>query len=240
MRALEWASEWKNWPHATWLGVHVAKSQQPHAAQLGTFRQRVLLWYKLKTANFKQIFWMKNGLSNFIKQSINDINVSHFLSTQYLLSVFMYTFPCAPRALVHCGFMPEHWGFAWFYLCVCKKHQKLDTIWIYSRQKIIHAIKWKLEESEGMASAKIIINIISNFSLGAIPSYVHGVPIRPGQARISHKGPHTCLGSLDMVHKGLLDKVGRLCYSALWISNKPEGSQSYLQTGSWERTVDWA
>ena len=53
----------------------------------------------------------------------------------------------------------------------------------------MHAIKWKLEESEGMASAKIIINIISNFSLGAIPSYVHGVPTRPGQARISHKGP---------------------------------------------------
>lgn len=96
----------------------------------------------------------------------------------------------------------------------------------------MHAIKWKLEESEGMASAKIIINIISNFSLGAIPSYVHGVPTRPGQARISHKGPHTCLGSLDMVHKGLLDTVGRLCCSALCISNKPEGSQSYLQTGS--------
>lgn len=38
----------------------------------------------------------------------------------------------------------------------------------------MHAIKWKLEESEGMASAKIIINIIS-----ILMSMVY----LPGQAR---------------------------------------------------------
>lgn len=42
-----------------------------------------------------------------------------------------------------------------------------------------------------------------------------------GQASISRKG-HTCLGSLDMVHKGLLDMVGRLCCSAVCVSNRPK------------------
>lgn len=106
IRALEWESKWKKSFHATWLGVQVAKSQQPHTGQVGAFCQCILLWYKLKIAHFKQIFWMKNGLGNFIKQSINDINVSHFLSTWYLLSVFMYTFLHAPRA-------PVHWIYAW-------------------------------------------------------------------------------------------------------------------------------
>lgn len=42
-------------------------------------------------------------------------------------------------------------------------------------------MKWKLAESEGMASVMTVINIINNFNSGTIPPYVHVAPTRSGQ-----------------------------------------------------------
>lgn len=39
----------------------------------------------------------------------------------------------------------------------------------------MHTVKWR-SESEVMASVIIIINVINNVDLGAIPPYVHAAP----------------------------------------------------------------
>lgn len=89
-------------------------------------------------------------------------------------------------------------------------------------------MKWKLVESEGMGSVIIIVITINDFNLGAVPVCVKAV--LPGQAKISHRGPHSCcLGSLDVVHQGAPDTVGRLCCCAVCACNNLKGVSHFCR-----------